>query len=45
MADDAQDPPRRPFRVMPALTPDVEFFWRSGEDGTLRFLRCTHDGT
>lgn len=44
MADDDQEPPKRPFRVMPALTPDVEFFWRSGEDGILRFLRCAHDG-
>ena len=28
------------FRVMPLLTDDNEFFWTSGRDGRLRFLRC-----
>ena len=30
----------RPFRVMPAVTPENEHFWRGGADGELRFLRC-----
>ncbi len=29
-----------PFRVLPALDDDNRFFWTSGEDGRLRFLRC-----
>jgi uncharacterized protein len=29
-----------PFRVLPALDETNEFFWTSGEDGRLRFLRC-----
>jgi uncharacterized OB-fold protein len=29
-----------PFRVQPALDDDNRFFWTSGEDGLLRFLRC-----
>jgi uncharacterized OB-fold protein len=28
------------FRVLPALDDDNRFFWTSGEDGRLRFLRC-----
>jgi uncharacterized OB-fold protein len=31
----------RPFRVLPRLRPDNEFFWTSGADGRLRFLTCT----
>lgn len=27
-------------RPLPLLTDDNEFFWTSGEDGRLRFLRC-----
>ena len=33
-----------PFRVLPRLDADNEFFWTSGADGTLRFLRCTMCG-
>lgn len=29
-----------PFRVLPALDDTNRFFWTSGEDGQLRFLRC-----
>jgi uncharacterized OB-fold protein len=29
-----------PFRVPPALDETNEFFWTSGADGRLRFLRC-----
>jgi uncharacterized OB-fold protein len=29
-----------PFRVQPALDDGNRFFWTSGEDGRLRFLRC-----
>ena len=28
------------LRLLPKLTDDVAFFWTSGEDGVLRFLRC-----
>lgn len=28
------------FRVLPALNDTNRFFWTSGEDGQLRFLRC-----
>jgi uncharacterized OB-fold protein len=34
----------RPFRVLPRLTPETEFFWTSGADGRLRFQRCTSCG-
>ena len=30
-----------PFRILPRLTPQNEFFWTSGADGRLRFLRCS----
>lgn len=33
-----------PFRVLPRLDDDNEFFWTSGADGKLRFLRCTTCG-
>jgi uncharacterized OB-fold protein len=29
---------------MPRLEPDSGFFWTSGKDGLLRFLRCQDDG-
>ena len=29
-----------PFRVQPVLDDSNRFFWTSGEDGRLRFLRC-----
>ena len=29
-----------PFRVQPRLDDENRFFWTSGEDGQLRFLRC-----
>lgn len=35
----------KPFRVLPRLDDSNEFFWTSGQDGQLRFLRCPHDGT
>ena len=28
------------FRVLPRLEDDTHFFWTSGEDGKLRFMRC-----
>jgi len=28
------------FRLLPRLEPENEFFWTSGADGRLRFLRC-----
>lgn len=34
----------RPFRVLPRVTPETEFFWTSGADGRLRFQRCTTCG-
>ena len=30
----------RPFRVLPAVTPDNEHFWLGGAVGELRMLRC-----
>jgi uncharacterized protein len=30
-----------PFRVLPRLEDDTRFFWTSGKDGKLRFLRCS----
>lgn len=32
----------RHLRALPQLGPANEFFWTSGEDGRLRFLRCTN---
>lgn len=32
------------FRVLPRLDHDNEFFWTSGRDGMLRFLRCAGCG-
>ena len=34
----------RPFRVLPAVVPENEHFWRGGADGELRFLRCDSCG-
>lgn len=34
----------RPFRVLPAVTPANEHFWRGGADGELRILRCDDCG-
>lgn len=34
----------RPFRVLPAVTPENEHFWLGGVDGELRFLRCADGG-
>jgi uncharacterized OB-fold protein len=34
------DAPARPFRVLPRVTAANEHFWRGGEHGELRFLRC-----
>jgi uncharacterized OB-fold protein len=30
------------FRLLPRLDQDSGFFWTSGADGKLRFLRCRH---
>lgn len=30
----------KPFRLLPAVTPENEHFWQGGADGELRFLRC-----
>jgi uncharacterized OB-fold protein len=38
------DAPAKPFRVLPALDDDNRFFWTSGADGRLRFLRCQNCG-
>lgn len=34
----------QPFRVRPALDGTNDFFWTSGADGRLRFLRCQDCG-
>jgi uncharacterized OB-fold protein len=31
-------------RLLPELTDKTEFFWKSGEDGKLRFQRCSACG-
>ena len=36
--------PVRPFRVLPAVTPENEHFWLGGAEGELRFLRCADCG-
>jgi uncharacterized OB-fold protein len=36
--------PAPPFRVQPALDDENRFFWTSGADGQLRFLRCQSCG-
>jgi uncharacterized OB-fold protein len=33
-----------PTRILPRVTPENEFFWTSGSDGRLRFLRCEECG-
>jgi uncharacterized OB-fold protein len=39
-------PARGPaLRLLPRLGPENEFFWTSGADGLLRFLRCQPCGT
>jgi uncharacterized OB-fold protein len=35
----------RPFRVLPRVDERNEHFWRGGEHGELRFLRCGPCGT
>jgi uncharacterized OB-fold protein len=35
----------KPFRVLPRVDDTNAFFWGSGADGKLRFLRCQDDGT
>lgn len=37
-------PENTPFRVQPALDDENRFFWTSGADGVLRFLRCQDCG-
>lgn len=32
--------PAPAMRLLPRITPENEFFWTSGADGRLRFLRC-----
>ena len=34
----------KPFRVLPRLDEENTFFWTSGADGKLRFLRCNACG-
>jgi uncharacterized OB-fold protein len=33
-----------PFRILPRVNDENRFFWTSGEDGRLRFLRCDRCG-
>lgn len=33
-------PAGKPFRVLPRVTPANQHFWRGGEQGELRLLRC-----
>lgn len=36
----AGEPAQKPFRILPRVTEQNEHFWRGGEHGELRFLRC-----
>jgi uncharacterized OB-fold protein len=36
---------KRPFRILPAVTPENEHYWKGGAAGELRFLRCGDCGT
>ena len=36
--------PAQPFRLLPRVTDENRFFWTSGADGALRFLRCQDCG-
>ena len=38
-------PDDKPFRLLPRVDDTNRFFWTSGEDGRLRFLRCQKCGT
>jgi uncharacterized OB-fold protein len=31
---------KRPFRLLPQVTPENEHYWKGGAQGELRFLRC-----
>ena len=33
-----------PFRILPRVNEENRFFWTSGDDGRLRFLRCDQCG-
>jgi uncharacterized OB-fold protein len=35
----------KPFRLLPKITPETEFFWTGGAADELRFLRCHDCGT
>jgi len=35
----------KPFRLLPAVTPENEHFWKAGADGVLRFQRCSDCST
>jgi len=39
-----QEQAAKPFRLLPRVTPENEHFWRGGEHGELRFLRCRECG-
>jgi uncharacterized OB-fold protein len=32
--------PKRPFRLLPQVTPENEHYWKGGARGELTFLRC-----
>jgi len=36
---------KRPFRILPQLTPENEHYWKGGARGELCFLRCGDCGT
>jgi uncharacterized protein len=38
------DPAANPVRMLPVLNDDNRFFWTSGADGKLRFMRCNACG-
>ena len=40
MTDTTDAADAKPFRLLPRLDETNEYFWTSGADGVLRFLRC-----
>lgn len=45
MSQKGSAPPEKPFRILPRVTPENEFFWTGGASGELRFKRCRPCGT
>ncbi len=40
VVDDVAESDQKPFRILPAMTPENEHFWKGGAEEELRFQRC-----